>query len=63
MHPRIFAIITAFLLGALGLGAVAVTQWTPAAAPGAPRRPPAAGGGPRAGAAPAPPPPPRARAG
>jgi hypothetical protein len=32
MHPRIFAIITAALLGALGLGAVAVTQWTPPAA-------------------------------
>ncbi|GAA2151986.1 hypothetical protein GCM10009760_48030 [Kitasatospora kazusensis] len=29
MQPRVFAIITAFLLGALGLGAVAVTQWTP----------------------------------
>jgi len=33
MQPRIFAIITAVLLGALGLGAVAVTQWTPPAAP------------------------------
>lgn len=32
MHPRVFAILTAFLLGALGLGAVAVTQWVPAPA-------------------------------
>ncbi|WP_035803013.1 hypothetical protein [Kitasatospora mediocidica] len=32
MHPRAFAILTAFLLGALGLGAVAVTQWVPPAA-------------------------------
>ncbi|WP_441248553.1 hypothetical protein [Kitasatospora sp. McL0602] len=35
MQPRVFAIITAFLLGALGLGAVAVTQWTPATTPAA----------------------------
>ncbi|GAA1271931.1 hypothetical protein GCM10009665_70050 [Kitasatospora nipponensis] len=45
MHPRIFAILTAFLLGALGLGAVAVTQWTPpSAAPAASAGAPAAAG-------------------
>ncbi len=31
MQPRVFAILTAFLLGVLGLGSVAVTDWTPAA--------------------------------
>ncbi|GAA2271894.1 MULTISPECIES: hypothetical protein [Kitasatospora] len=31
MQPRSFAIVTAALLGALGLGAAAVTQWVPAA--------------------------------
>lgn len=29
MQPRIFAMIAAVLLGALGLGAVSVTRWTP----------------------------------
>ncbi|MFI6444614.1 hypothetical protein [Kitasatospora sp. NPDC050543] len=32
MQPRIFAILTALLLGVLGLGSVAVTDWTPAPA-------------------------------
>lgn len=42
MQPRVFAIITAVLLGALGLGAVAVTDWTPSAASTAGRAAPAA---------------------
>ncbi|MCU7825918.1 hypothetical protein [Kitasatospora sp. DSM 101779] len=33
MHPRIFAIVTAVLLGVLGIGAVSVTPWTPETAP------------------------------
>ncbi|MFJ1705500.1 hypothetical protein [Kitasatospora sp. NPDC088346] len=33
MHPRAFAIITAVLLGVLGLGAVALTDWTPGSRP------------------------------
>ncbi|PBC71204.1 hypothetical protein BX265_5800 [Streptomyces sp. TLI_235] len=33
MHPRIFAIVTAVLLGVLGIGAVTVTRWTPDTAP------------------------------
>ncbi|GAA4880510.1 hypothetical protein [Kitasatospora terrestris] len=45
MQPRLFAIITAVLLGALGLGAVAVTDWAPASSPAASSAaPPAAGG-------------------
>ncbi|MFD4397723.1 hypothetical protein [Kitasatospora sp. NPDC058397] len=30
MQPRVFAILTALLLGVLGLGSVAVTDWSPA---------------------------------
>ncbi|MER5867380.1 hypothetical protein [Kitasatospora sp. NPDC002040] len=47
MQPRLFAIITAFLLGILGLGAVAVTQWTPQTA--APVAAPAQPGAPAPG--------------
>ncbi|MFD5466491.1 hypothetical protein ACFWIQ_27200 [Kitasatospora sp. NPDC127059] len=32
MQPRVFAILTALLLGVLGLGSVAVTDWSPATA-------------------------------
>ncbi|MFF3003728.1 hypothetical protein ACFVTF_13045 [Kitasatospora sp. NPDC057940] len=32
MQPRVFAILTALLLGVLGLGSVAVTDWSPAPA-------------------------------
>ncbi len=56
MHPRVFAIITAFLLGALGLGAVAVTQWTPPGPPATASGPasPAATAAVAAGASPSP---------
>ncbi|MGC0314145.1 hypothetical protein [Kitasatospora acidiphila] len=37
MKPRFFAIVTAVLIGLLGLGAAAVTQWVPVAAPTAGR--------------------------
>ncbi|MGW4892926.1 hypothetical protein ACWEQL_11805 [Kitasatospora sp. NPDC004240] len=47
MQPRAFAILTALLLGVLGLGSVAVTDWTPATATSATSSaaPGAAGGG------------------
>ncbi|MFB7667421.1 hypothetical protein ACFC1R_26345 [Kitasatospora sp. NPDC056138] len=45
MQPRIFAIITAALLGALGLGAAAVTPWVPTAAPAVAPGPAAAAAG------------------
>ncbi|WP_329493789.1 hypothetical protein [Kitasatospora herbaricolor] len=52
MQPRVFAILTAFLLGVLGLGSVAVTDWTPApasAATGAPGAPAPGSAAPPAG--------------
>ncbi|MDH6124924.1 hypothetical protein [Kitasatospora sp. GP82] len=45
MQPRIFAIITAVLLGALGLGALTVTRWTPGTSPVAGPNSPAAPSG------------------
>jgi len=55
MQPRIFAIVTAILLGALGLGAVAVTDWAPTAPAAASAAPPAtASGQPAAAGSPAP---------
>ncbi|MFE0459525.1 hypothetical protein ACFW1A_09720 [Kitasatospora sp. NPDC058965] len=53
MHPRVFAIVTAVLLGALGLGALAVTRWAPDAAPVAAQvgQPVPAGSGPARAAA------------
>ncbi|GAA2750231.1 MULTISPECIES: hypothetical protein [Kitasatospora] len=50
MHPRIFAIITAVLLGALGLGAVMLTDWTPATVPTAAAAAPAGAAAPAPGA-------------
>lgn len=44
MHARVFAIVTAFLLGALGLGALAVTDWVPGAATAGGRVAPAVAG-------------------
>ncbi|RKT12108.1 hypothetical protein BX285_6074 [Streptomyces sp. 1114.5] len=51
MQPRVFAILTALLLGVLGLGSVAVTDWWPAAATATPAA--SAPGAPAAGAQPA----------
>ncbi|MET9400154.1 hypothetical protein [Kitasatospora sp. NPDC002965] len=53
MHPRAFAILTALLLGVLGLGSVAVTDWTPAPVAAAAGENTADGTAGTAGAAPA----------
>ncbi|MEV4560208.1 hypothetical protein AB0K51_24880 [Kitasatospora sp. NPDC049285] len=53
MQPRVFAVVTAVLLAALGLGSVVVTDWTPGTATAAiaPGTPPGTAPG-RTGAAP-----------
>ncbi|MFI9270908.1 hypothetical protein ACIGXM_09390 [Kitasatospora sp. NPDC052896] len=49
MHPRLFAVVAAALLGVLGLGSAAVTDWTPGGGPAPVRA--AAGPRPAKGAA------------
>ncbi|MFD0561243.1 hypothetical protein ACFQ2M_03825 [Kitasatospora saccharophila] len=66
MQPRVFAVVTAVLLAALGLGSVLVTDWTPKSATAAAT---ADAGGQRPGAvpdtpaSPSPPPPATRRCG